>query len=55
MRTYAQTIKGTARAQSVVRALVDASQWFQFEPLPNDVFEITVMAENKALLQRLAK
>lgn len=37
----------------VAPALVVASAWFAVEPMPEDLFEITVKADAKTLLDKL--
>lgn len=44
---------GEDETRKVVDGLFAHSQWFQIEPLPNDVWGISVKEENKALLHDL--
>lgn len=50
MATKSKMFNGGAAAQAAVLKLVEASQWFQFEPLPCDLYEITVKNEAYHLL-----
>jgi len=50
MRTTFRHTKGIRQTKRVVIMLLEASQWFQVEPWPNDVYEITVKEENGARL-----
>jgi hypothetical protein len=50
VKTYKHEVVGTAEATRVATALIIASQWFAFEPLPDDVYEFTVKIENTARL-----
>jgi hypothetical protein len=53
MRTYRTTVNGFQIANKVVDQLIEQLQWFQFEPLPDGEYEITVKEENKKLLNAL--
>lgn len=53
MKTYTVTLSGEKMAMGVVSRLVQASQWFTFEPMPDEDYEISVKAENKRMLDQL--
>ena len=46
-------IHGEQLAARVAAALVRSSQWFEFTPLPDGVYEFVVKIENQDLLPRL--
>lgn len=52
MKTTSQRCNGAVIAARVARALVMESQWFEFEPWPDDWYVFTVKAENARLLSR---
>jgi hypothetical protein len=45
MRTKHWIIQGTVRVLKVVSILTKHSQWFQFEPLPDGLYDITIKVE----------
>ena len=53
MKTYTVTVNGLGFVQAVIARLADRSQWFTFEPLPDDDYEVTVKAENKGMIDRI--
>lgn len=54
MQTATKIIKGDNAAISMVQKLAAMSQWFQFEPYPDDCYEITVKTEIAHHLDQLA-
>lgn len=54
MQTATKIIKGDNAAISMVQKLAAMSQWFQFEPYPDDCYKITVKAEIAHRLDQLA-
>lgn len=53
-RSFYLTVKGEKLATEIVNTLIDKSQWFEFLPLPDGEYEITVKQENQELLETLA-
>ena len=53
MKTYAVTVNGLEFVQAVIARLAYRSQWFSFEPLPDDDYEVTVKVENKSMIDRI--
>lgn len=53
IRTTRQELFGENRARKVINDLVTSSQWFEVMPYPNDLWIITVKAENESMLRRL--
>ena len=53
LKTKTIVVEGRAWATAVVTGLVLRSQWFEFEPLPDDEYLITVKVENTGLLDLL--
>lgn len=51
MRTTFAHTKGVMQTKRVVAMLIEHSQWFQVEPQPCDVYEITVKEENGGRLE----
>lgn len=52
MQTATKVIKGSSAAYGMILKLAAMSQWFQFEPYPNDCYEITVKAEIAHMLDQ---
>ena len=52
MKTVSRYFDGS-RMPALMAKLLDASQWFQAEPHPEDVWEVTMKQENEALLTTL--
>lgn len=52
MRTASKRVSGAAAANALILKLAGASQWFQYEPLPYDEYDISVKAENAHLLEQ---
>src|SRR5574337_1523371 len=50
MKTVSTVVRGAFNANSLVLKLISESQWFEFEPLPEDLFKITVKVESSHLL-----
>lgn len=48
--TFTATCRTQSEAELIIKYLVESSQWFQVEPLPDDYWEITVKKENEAHL-----
>ena len=55
MRTTSKIVKGTSLTYGLILRLAGLSQWFQYEPLPDDHYEITVKEEIKHLLDGTAE
>lgn len=52
MQTASKIVKGNSAAYGMILKLAAMSQWFQFEPYPDDCYEITVKAEIAHLLDQ---
>lgn len=52
MQTATKIIKGSSAATGLILKLAGMSQWFQFEPYPEDDYRITVKAEVAHLLNQ---
>jgi hypothetical protein len=50
--TVSKQFTGATTVSFVLGALVEMSQWFEVTPLPDDVWEVAVKAENKHVLDR---
>lgn len=50
LRTKSRVFYTTNVALDVINKLVNQSQWFVFEPLPGDTYEIIVKEENEHML-----
>ena len=50
-----RTVEDGKKAADNAYALVHSSQWFEVCPLPDDVWQFSVKAENKLLIERLIK
>lgn len=55
MNTFSLTVEGLTKALTVVNALAERSQWFEFEPYPGDDYAIAVKVENRELLAKLVR
>lgn len=53
LKTNSRTFLTVEVALWVVSRLVNQSQWFMFEPLPDDLYEITVKEEIGYMLWEL--
>ncbi|HHV49175.1 MAG TPA: hypothetical protein GXX56_09500 [Rhodocyclaceae bacterium] len=54
MQTASKIVKGDSAAYGMVMKLAEMSQWFQFDPYPDDCYEITVKTEIAHHLDQLA-
>ena len=50
-RTESIVMKGEATVQCITEALVSASCWFTIHPLPDQVWRITVKADDMPILR----
>lgn len=51
--SWADIVEGTANAAEICKILVNASQWHACMPLPCEMYEIFVRAENEAMLKEI--
>lgn len=52
LRTASKRVSGAGAAHALILKLAGRSQWFQYEPLPYDEYDISVKAENAHLLEQ---
>ena len=55
MRTTRFNIGGENQAKYICLNLIEHSQWFLFEPLPDDRYEVEVKDENISLVKKLQR
>ena len=53
IRTYSRTVQGALASLIVAGKIIYESQWFEFTPLPDDIYEFTVKEENRGVLDRM--
>lgn len=51
MRKFQASVEGESRAKFVAARIVEASQWFEFTPLPAGKYEFVVKTENGGMLR----
>lgn len=55
MKLFTATLWGEAHARKLVEELARLSQWFQFQPLPDDAYQVAVKVENRRWLEHWIK
>lgn len=55
MRVVTLEVYGTDTAREIAAELVFASQWFEVEPHPHDLYRFSVKQENSRMLANLIR